>query len=515
MKLSPPVGLATTLLASLFALGAHAQESFTYDGVFEGIVDGRAFIRTEPVPDARWTVESFTQFLNGNPGAGDWIRASVDRYGRLLSVQIEEYPTRYAATVDHTDGLTIAARTTTGMVYLQDVPTTWHIGVEPGGLMQGDQIDVAAYRNQTLAYVRLDARNPNAVQTLPPSTGPAPGLGSVNGDISYEDGQPMIITSAPPALPYYDIPPCSEPDSLWIPGYWAWGPFGFYWVGGYWTLAPMPGLFWTPAWWGFEAGFYRFHPGYWGHHVGYYGGINYGGGYYGEGFVGARWHEGHVEYNTAVIRIDGDRVHHEYHDDHVVIRGQEGHIRDFHPDQHASRPSFNGPGGIRVAPSAGEQKWSQENRVMPTHEQQDRAQRARATPPDAHTPLRGAPALPVPDPSSRIAVPAAPRPAPAPVTAPNPAATSPAPTPVPAFQPRGNNHTGNNAIPVPPPAHLTPMPAPAAPVPQMAPMPLNPAPHAIPPPPAPAPAATPHATGSNHPGNAHPEPADERKPHQP
>ena len=47
------------------------------------------------------------------------------------------------------------------------------------------------------------------------------------------------ITIAPPALPVYEQPICPGPAHLWAPGYWAWGPDGYYWVPGTWVLAPV------------------------------------------------------------------------------------------------------------------------------------------------------------------------------------------------------------------------------------------------------------------------------------
>lgn len=392
MHIKQSFRLCAALVGTCFVPAAFAQDNYNYDGVFEGIVDGRAFIRTEQIPDARWTVESFTQFQNGTPSAGDWIRATVDRYGRLLSVQIEEYPSRFAATVDHTDGLTIAARTDNGMVYLQDVPTTWHIGVEPGGLAQGDQIDVASYRNQTLGYLRLDARGA-AMPGMPPATGPAGGLGGVNDSAYANDDQAIATSSEPPPLPFYDIPPVDEPDALWIPGYWAWGPYGFYWVPGVWGMAPIPGLLWTPAYWAFEGGFYRFHHGYWGTHVGYYGGINYGGGYYGEGYAGGRWHHGHVEYNTAVVRVNERNIHSTYVNDSINLRGHSTTIKDVTPHDGEIRHSFNGPKGEHAKPSADEQQWSRETHIKPTVAQVQQVQNAQNNPQLQHSQNHGLPGI--------------------------------------------------------------------------------------------------------------------------
>ena len=84
------------------------------------------------------------------------------------------------------------------------------------------------------------------------------------------------ITVAPPVLPVYAQPVIPGPDYMWAPGYWAWGPDGYYWVPGTWVLAPSPGLLWTPGYWGWRDGFYVWNAGYWGPRIGFYGGINYG-----------------------------------------------------------------------------------------------------------------------------------------------------------------------------------------------------------------------------------------------
>src|ERR1700734_2736814 len=86
----------------------------------------------------------------------------------------------------------------------------------------------------------------------------------------------FTIATAPPALPYYAQPMLSQPGEIWQPGYWAWGPAGYYWVPGTWVEPPYMGALWTPGYWGFYGGRYSFYPGYWGLHIGFYGGINYG-----------------------------------------------------------------------------------------------------------------------------------------------------------------------------------------------------------------------------------------------
>jgi len=50
-----------------------------------------------------------------------------------------------------------------------------------------------------------------------------------------------------------------DADYLWQPGYWGFGPFGFFWVPGTWVQAPQPGYLWTPGYWGFGNGRYGWH----------------------------------------------------------------------------------------------------------------------------------------------------------------------------------------------------------------------------------------------------------------
>jgi hypothetical protein len=149
----------------------------------------------------------------------------------------------------------------------------------------------------------------------------------------------ISVGFAPPVLPVYDQPPCPEPGLMWTPGYWAYGPDGYYWVEGMWVPAPYEGALWTPPYWGWQGGLYMFHPGYWGRHVGYYGGVNYGFGYMGIGFVGGMWRGRDFVYNTAVMRVDSRRIHNTYMDRQSVDR---------YTVARGSRVAFSGgPGGIR------------------------------------------------------------------------------------------------------------------------------------------------------------------------
>ncbi len=156
----------------------------------------------------------------------------------------------------------------------------------------------------------------------------------------------ISVGFAPPVLPVYVQPVCPQPGLMWTPGYWGYGPDGYYWVPGAWVPAPYVGALWTPGYWGWGGGLYVWHPGYWGPHVGYYGGVNYGFGYMGIGFAGGIWHGGVFAYNSAVVHVGvggvwgGSRV---YVDNTIVQRTTI--INNTHV-------SYNGgPGGINHMPT--------------------------------------------------------------------------------------------------------------------------------------------------------------------
>jgi hypothetical protein len=184
------------------------------------------------------------------------------------------------------------------------------------------------------------------------------------GDAQADDEYANDLTDAqasnpPPPLPEYDQPPAPDPDYLWTPGYWAWGPMGYYWVPGCWVDAPYEGALWTPGYWGFYGGFYRFHHGYWGMHIGYYGGVDYGYGYVGHGYYGGYWNGGHFFYNTTINRVDVNRIRNVYvhpvRINNVVISGRIG-----------NRVSFNGGrGGVVARPLPAETRVLQERRISP------------------------------------------------------------------------------------------------------------------------------------------------------
>jgi WXXGXW repeat (2 copies) len=181
----------------------------------------------------------------------------------------------------------------------------------------------------------------------------------------------ISVGFAPPVLPVYVQPICPQPGLMWTPGYWAYGPDGYFWVPGAWVPAPYMGALWTPPYWGWEGGNYLFHGGYWGPHVGYYGGINYGFGYGGIGFAGGMWRGGVFAYNTAIMRVGsggawGNRV---YVDREVINRTTI--INN-------NRVAFNGgPNGIRYQASAQERSYMNERHVQATSFQTQHEQTAR------------------------------------------------------------------------------------------------------------------------------------------
>src|SRR5579864_4376263 len=162
----------------------------------------------------------------------------------------------------------------------------------------------------------------------------------------------VSITVAPPPLPVYVQPAIPGPGWIWAPGYWAWGPYGYYWVPGTWVRPPRVGLLWTPGYWGWVNGFYAWHAGYWGPHVGFYGGINYGFGYGGIGFVGGEWRGGAFYYNRSVTNVSVTNVTNVYNRTVVV--------------NNRSTTSFNGgTGGVQARPTRQEEEYGRERHTAP------------------------------------------------------------------------------------------------------------------------------------------------------
>src|SRR5580693_6644105 len=163
----------------------------------------------------------------------------------------------------------------------------------------------------------------------------------------------ISVGIAPPALPVYTQPLCPGPGFIWTPGYWAYGPDGYYWVPGIWVLAPQPGFLWTPGWWGWGGSAFIFHIGYWGPRVGFYGGINYGFGYFGNGYEGGRWDNGRFFYNRSVNNINVTNIHNVYNT--TVINNTT-----------VNRVSYNGGnGGITARPTPEQEAVEREQHIPP------------------------------------------------------------------------------------------------------------------------------------------------------
>ncbi len=164
----------------------------------------------------------------------------------------------------------------------------------------------------------------------------------------------VSITTAPPPLPVYVQPVIPGPDYMWVPGYWAWGSFGYYWVPGTWVLAPAVGMLWTPGYWGWNNGIYVWRAGYWGPRVGYYGGINYGYGYTGVGYQGGYWSGRVFTYNTAVVNVGTVRITNVY--TKTVINNTT-----------VTNVSFNGgKGGVMAQPTPQELAAAKEKHIPAT-----------------------------------------------------------------------------------------------------------------------------------------------------
>ncbi len=170
----------------------------------------------------------------------------------------------------------------------------------------------------------------------------------------------ITVGFAPPELPVYEQPYCPEPNLMWMPGYWAYDQDqgDYYWVPGAWVEAPYEGALWTPDYWDWYDGRYRFHRGYWGSHVGYYGGVNYGYGYEGIGFTGGEWRGNEFAYNTAVMRVNQNTIHTTYNDRAIVERNTIANN---------NRVAYSGgPGGIQHTATPAEQVAARDKHTAPT-----------------------------------------------------------------------------------------------------------------------------------------------------
>jgi hypothetical protein len=198
---------------------------------------------------------------------------------------------------------------------------------------------------------------------------------AASAQVSVGVGIGFNIGAPPPPLPYYSQPPAPFPNAMWTPGYWAWGPAGYYWVPGTWVQPPSLGLYWTPGYWGYNNGSYLWNAGYWGPQVGFYGGINYGFGFFGTGFVGGMWSGGAFHYNTAVMNVNRTVIHNTFN--RTVINKNVCN--------NCKRVSFNGGrGGVNARPTAAQMESrrrgiaeTQEQRIHAHDASQDRSLAAR------------------------------------------------------------------------------------------------------------------------------------------
>lgn len=182
----------------------------------------------------------------------------------------------------------------------------------------------------------------------------------------FSVGVGFTVGSPPPPIPYYSQPPAPYPNYQWQPGYWAWGPAGYYWVPGTWVAPPSVGMYWTPGYWGATVGGgYGWNGGYWGASVGFYGGINYGYGYPGTGFYGGVWNGGTFGYNTAVMNVNRTVIHNTYN---KTIVNNGNFCRN------CRNVSYNGgKGGITAKPTPA-QLDARRHGIAPTTDQRKYAQ---------------------------------------------------------------------------------------------------------------------------------------------
>jgi len=178
----------------------------------------------------------------------------------------------------------------------------------------------------------------------------------------------LTVTIAPPPLPVYEQPPIPAPDYLWAPGYWSYGPYGYFWVPGTWVEPPAVGLLWTPGYWGWSDGFFVWSPGYWAPQIGFYGGVNYGFGYFGHGYDGGYWRDNRFYYNREVNNITNVEVRNVYSQT-VVNNVTVNHIS-----------YVGGPGGLTARATAEEQRVAHEHRVAATPVQVQHRDSAAARP---------------------------------------------------------------------------------------------------------------------------------------
>jgi hypothetical protein len=213
------------------------------------------------------------------------------------------------------------------------------------------------------ASVNMAPSGPSyTTEAPPPSDQPdqSAAPGQPPDDSSYAEQPTQEATEPPPPLPDYTQPPPPDDGYIWTPGYYAWGPYGYYWVPGVWVEPPYMGALWTPGYWGFYGARYLWYPGHWGFHIGFYGGINYGFGYVGFGYEGGYWNSGRFFYNRVYNNIGGRSLHNVYsyranvHVNNVHVNNNV-RVNNNERGNNNVRPSYRGgPNGVEAHPQPSE-----------------------------------------------------------------------------------------------------------------------------------------------------------------
>jgi len=143
---------------------------------------------------------------------------------------------------------------------------------------------------------------------------------------------------------------------------------------------PADGDLWTPGYWGYSDGNYRWNLGCWGLRVGFYRGINYGHGCAGSGHHGGRWDRGAFHSNQSVNNVNTMVVH------NVCKTTVVNNVN-------MPRVSYNGgPKGASGRPDAEQRREREVKHLDPTPSQLAHERTAMTEPrQEAHRPVKAAP----------------------------------------------------------------------------------------------------------------------------
>lgn len=73
----------------------------------------------------------------------------------------------------------------------------------------------------------------------------------------------MVHVAAPPPAPLPEAKSGpTNPEMVWVPGYWHWNGVRYVWIPGHWE-APEPGHAWQPPVYSFSGGSWTYRPGEW------------------------------------------------------------------------------------------------------------------------------------------------------------------------------------------------------------------------------------------------------------